>query len=1237
MCEMYSCPVKYDLNEMAEDTLWDSQETIEEDKIILETEITLTTGPNITMKIHEESRPNSVVENFDLKSDQAILKVLDDDSENDFYKGSPRTPRKVRFGGESVKLRTPESESSNQADGDNEESAIKITVVDAISIRTKKSLIPIRLSSLPSSPKKNLSPIKTLCKKFQSAPNLSSGRSSKIPLRKPENLQGRNNLKSNKGNHQGKAPHPKIKIHPPILKHNRSDGVLSPLPVHNEIELFHNLTRSPEINKKKVEDTNKSDIVVVGNEEKLNEMQDVPEFKSYNSFKVCDDSLVPKNDQDSTGDGKVKLDSKSSSLQKSLSSLTSDDEVWAKSEALESLVKMLKEHGTCQSLEPGPAALLFEALFACHHRDRLHNLADDALMILIEGVRQEVLEQCLPRLALSLCKMGASSGVRCALVVMKKLPPRKLQMEILQKGFGHRTREGALQILMSCARLYPRPDVEVAKISEFAAISLRDRRRKIRQAALETLAAAAQTSSIHEVLNIVENTIKQFEDFNEVMQIVRLRLSRKQLPTVNLDGSLRYSTPIDQNELEWIAGGTVFKTPSSPLSSTSSSSTSINYWMRNSRHGEKFKQLSQCCEVSKRKSINFLSPSFHNCQKPGILRPIYILQPETPSPEAINQGHRKYDRGRSFSPPKHLRGQFPNVDPVSLRAPSSNPVPSTSASVPQPPSFRKSFSSDQLYFADRFPNKNDPYSCSFSSRSSSTSTGSSTRSGFWHKSGIPVPVQEDRFKIRHNTSSNFSSNGPLIARSLFFRSSQHQSKENSPNHQTDTAQDNGSISHLSLPPPQSSGSESSGYFTPSPPDVQPPAFIKMDTEERLSSDNERPLSINSNLRNGAHSACKSVNGDCPKESHEEQLNNYCLGEVINDNYPSVESIHLNNNGFETSSSNQPQEPRKSKSVVDLTNFLPKICSAGTRKPSSSAPARNEDNLSNSNIDQTDSNGTIMSYEQQEKFVTNSSVTITKTKLERRISRNSSIRSIRVSPRTAPDSSNRPPSKPKDLLQHVLMQLESPNWETTVDGLQNLAKLARQNPETIDQQIHQVCVVLAKHIKNLRSQVARTACNTATELFLSCKRSLEMELEEIACPLFQRTADTNRFLRADANATLDIMCEHLPAHRVIPVVTARGCAHQNAIIRAASMRMLGDIVRRLGADRVFSLPKELRDRLLYAGANSLADGNVDARSHGKAMFKYLMAYPHFQRYLHEAVPQNILRHISKVLASIKSET
>lgn len=105
---------------------------------------------------------------------------MENDDDVDFFEESRRTPRKVRFGGEQVKMRTPESDSSNQ---DEDRHTLKITVTDALSIRTKKSLIPVRITSLPTTPRKQL-PFNVKKRLHKSTPNLNqTGFKSKIPLK----------------------------------------------------------------------------------------------------------------------------------------------------------------------------------------------------------------------------------------------------------------------------------------------------------------------------------------------------------------------------------------------------------------------------------------------------------------------------------------------------------------------------------------------------------------------------------------------------------------------------------------------------------------------------------------------------------------------------------------------------------------------------------------------------------------------------------------------------------------------------------------------------------------------------------------------------------------------------------------------------------------------------------------------------------------------------------------------
>nr|XP_033201106.1 uncharacterized protein LOC117163172 isoform X2 [Bombus vancouverensis nearcticus] len=225
-------------------------------------------------------------------------------------------------------------------------------------------------------------------------------------------------------------------------------------------------------------------------------------------------------------------------------------------------------------------------------------------------------------------------------------------------------------------------------------------------------------------------------------------------------------------------------------------------------------------------------------------------------------------------------------------------------------------------------------------------------------------------------------------------------------------------------------------------------------------------------------------------------------------------------------------------------------------------------------------------------------------------------------------------KIKPTVQQCFAQLENKDWEITMKGLKTLSQIAKQQPEYLD-----VCAaptisrLLGRQIKSLRSQVARTACLTAGDIFSSQIRGIDQDFDDIAGSLLHRTADTNRFLRADSNAALDRMIEHLPPHKTIAVIVLRGASHQNAIVRAATARLLASIVDRIGPEHTLILPRDVKDKLLSTGAKLLIDGNLDTRNHAKRMFRRLSHCEGFRKALTDAVPETTLRHIDKTLKTL----
>ncbi|XP_021939380.1 TOG array regulator of axonemal microtubules protein 1 isoform X2 [Zootermopsis nevadensis] len=228
----------------------------------------------------------------------------------------------------------------------------------------------------------------------------------------------------------------------------------------------------------------------------------------------------------------------------------------------------------------------------------------------------------------------------------------------------------------------------------------------------------------------------------------------------------------------------------------------------------------------------------------------------------------------------------------------------------------------------------------------------------------------------------------------------------------------------------------------------------------------------------------------------------------------------------------------------------------------------------------------------------------------------------------------PVDKPKEALQQCFMYLDNSEWEVTLQGLKLLMRLMRHHPETIHTQLHSVIVAVGKQVRNLRSQVARAACQASGELFLSQKRALETDLDELVSSLLHRTADTNRFLRADSNAALDKMIEVISPSRAVAVITGKGISHQNAIVRTASARLLVSLVSKIGVDKVMSHSGDMRDKILIAGSNLLTEGSLDTRCFAKQLFRMLSTHPTFSPVLSEVIPSHILRNISKTLQSLK---
>lgn len=230
----------------------------------------------------------------------------------------------------------------------------------------------------------------------------------------------------------------------------------------------------------------------------------------------------------------------------------------------------------------------------------------------------------------------------------------------------------------------------------------------------------------------------------------------------------------------------------------------------------------------------------------------------------------------------------------------------------------------------------------------------------------------------------------------------------------------------------------------------------------------------------------------------------------------------------------------------------------------------------------------------------------------------------------------PFEKPKEALTRSLTQIESSEWETVMTGLQSMSRLVKCHSSLMETQLTVSARAIASQVKNLRSQVARAACRLAGEMFVTHRKGLESEADELAVPLLHRTADTNKFLRIDANDALDKMCDSITPQKSISILLMRGTVHQNAIVRCTSARLLANITKNSGHDKIFSIQKDLRDRLFQSGADLLTEGSLETRGHAKQLFKVLSQNNHFIKTMREVIPSSKYRNIEKTLNALRTQ-
>ncbi|XP_063255834.1 TOG array regulator of axonemal microtubules protein 1 isoform X2 [Prinia subflava] len=241
-----------------------------------------------------------------------------------------------------------------------------------------------------------------------------------------------------------------------------------------------------------------------------------------------------------------------------------------------------------------------------------------------------------------------------------------------------------------------------------------------------------------------------------------------------------------------------------------------------------------------------------------------------------------------------------------------------------------------------------------------------------------------------------------------------------------------------------------------------------------------------------------------------------------------------------------------------------------------------------------------------------------------------------SPEVLDPAELQPFPRPEAALAEALALLADHDWEKKIEGLNFVRCLSAYHAPILTAKLHETTLAVAQEVKNLRSGVSRAAVVCLGDLFTHLKKSMDQELDNAVKVLLHKAGESNTFIREEVDKALKAMVNNVTPARALCSLINGGQSHLHSAVRRCTAQHLGDIVERLGPERVLAGAKPTAERLLPAIARFAQDSSQQTRYYGRKMLFSMMAHPDLDKALEKFVPAKDLPYIKETVGSLREK-
>ncbi|XP_039922187.1 TOG array regulator of axonemal microtubules protein 1 [Hirundo rustica] len=244
--------------------------------------------------------------------------------------------------------------------------------------------------------------------------------------------------------------------------------------------------------------------------------------------------------------------------------------------------------------------------------------------------------------------------------------------------------------------------------------------------------------------------------------------------------------------------------------------------------------------------------------------------------------------------------------------------------------------------------------------------------------------------------------------------------------------------------------------------------------------------------------------------------------------------------------------------------------------------------------------------------------------------------VTQSPEVLDPAELQPFPRPEWALAEALALLADHDWEKKIEGLNFVRCLSAYHAPVLTAKLHETTLAVAQEVKNLRSGVSRAAVVCLGDLFTHLKKSMDQELDNAVKVLLHKAGESNTFIREEVDKALKAMVNNVTPARALCSLINGGQSHLHSAVRRCTAQHLGDIVERVGPERILAGGRAVPERLLPAIARFAQDSSQQTRYYGRKMLFSMMAHPDLDKSLEKFVPAKDLPYIKETVGSLREK-